>query len=569
VNEAAGTATLTVTKTGGTTQSHSVTYASASGTATAGADFTSVGPTQLTFASGVTTQSVVVNLLDDALYEGSSENFTVGLSSATGGATIGTASGTVTLTENDAAPTFTINNVSVNEGGTATLTVTKNNATALAHHVSYQSSNGNAIAGSDYTAIPLTQFTFAPGDVSKTIIVSAISDGAFETGEFYNVVLSGADNGASISSGTGVVTINETNNAPSFSISPVTLAENGGSMGFTITKSGSTTLDHSVSYSTSNGSATAGQDYTAVSSSHTFTAGESSSGFSVILATDGTYEGNETFTITLSSPTNGAVIATPTVTNTITDSNNPPEFAITGASFSEGAGTVSVTITKTGSTALTHDVSYSNNGGTAIAGTDYTPFSGTLSFGPSETSKTFPMAITDDAAVEGNESVIVQLSSPTNGAYFVSPGTTTLTILDNEAANTININDVMIQGTTGGYTTQGVYHLTSGGDVVVDAPPGCSPNCGDVGDWIAPKSSISNYQARAINNGCSYTGGVSMLFGTWYNLSGSPQWGESISTPEPTTGSDSCTLTIQISAVANPTAILDSATISFNLWTGE
>jgi hypothetical protein len=48
----------------------------------------------------------------------------------------------------------------------------------------------------------------------------------------------------------------------------------------------------------------------------------------------------------------------------------------------------------------------------------------------------------------------------------------------------------------------------------------------------------------------------------------SPQWGELLQSQDPTTVSDNCTVTVQISAVANPAVILDSATVSFNLWTG-
>jgi hypothetical protein len=59
-----------------------------------------------------------------------------------------------------------------------------------------------------------------------------------------------------------------------------------------------------------------------------------------------------------------------------------------------------------------------------------------------------------------------------------------------------------------------------------------------------------------------------VAFNTWFNLSASPQWGESSSRPEPTTGGDSRTMTIQISAIANLTVILDSATVTFQLWTG-
>jgi hypothetical protein len=133
--------------------------------------------------------------------------------------------------------------------------------------------------------------------------------------------------------------------------------------------------------------------------------------------------------------------------------------------------------------------------------------------------------------------------------------------------NTININDVSLEGTTGTYNTQAIYQLTALGDVSGSAPS-CTPSCGDMGDWITPKTNTGNYQARAINNGCTYTSGVSLAFNTWYSMTGAPQWGLNVSSVEPGTAGEACSMTIQITAVANPSVILDSATVSFNIWTG-
>ncbi len=133
--------------------------------------------------------------------------------------------------------------------------------------------------------------------------------------------------------------------------------------------------------------------------------------------------------------------------------------------------------------------------------------------------------------------------------------------------NTISISDVSLEGSWGTYSNQAVYQLASTGDIVASAVS-CNPSCGSLGSWISPKSNFSSYQARAINNGCVYTGWVSLLFNTWYNLSVSPQWGSSISSIEPGTVSEFCTMTIQISAVSNPSVILDSATVTINIWTG-
>src|SRR5262249_25885524 len=73
----------------------------------------------------------------------------------------------------------------------------------------------------------------------------------------------------------------------------------------------------------------------------------------------------------------------------------------------------------------------------AVRGNDYTATSGTLTFGIGETTKTFTISILDDQLVEGNETINLALSAPTNGSTLGSPTTATLTIVDNDTTGTI------------------------------------------------------------------------------------------------------------------------------------
>ena len=95
VSETAGTVTITVVRTGGSDGTVIVDYATANGSATAPADYMSVSGT-LTFADGVTTQTFTVPIVADGFTE-PDEAFSINLSNATGGATIGTATATVTI----------------------------------------------------------------------------------------------------------------------------------------------------------------------------------------------------------------------------------------------------------------------------------------------------------------------------------------------------------------------------------------------------------------------------------------------------------------------------------------
>ncbi|HEX8254232.1 MAG TPA: Calx-beta domain-containing protein [Thermoanaerobaculia bacterium] len=101
VDEAAGTVSITVTRTGGSEGTVTVDYTTANGTATAPGDFTQTSGT-LTFGPGVTTQTIVVPLTNNDAAE-ANETFTVTLTNPTGGATLGQSTTTITITDTDAA----------------------------------------------------------------------------------------------------------------------------------------------------------------------------------------------------------------------------------------------------------------------------------------------------------------------------------------------------------------------------------------------------------------------------------------------------------------------------------
>lgn len=113
---------------------------------------------------------------------------------------------------------------------------------------------------------------------------------------------------------------------------------------------------------------------------------------------------------------------------------NTPGFSVNDVAVTEG-GALVFTVTKTGATLLTHAVSYATANGTAIAGSDYTAKSGTLTFTMNETSKNVSVSTTPDATYEANETLYLNLSNPTSGA----------TISDGQGVGTINNDDPFIQ----------------------------------------------------------------------------------------------------------------------------
>ncbi|MEN9743373.1 MAG: hypothetical protein RLZZ65_1178, partial [Bacteroidota bacterium] len=111
---------------------------------------------------------------------------------------------------------------------------------------------------------------------------------------------------------------------PTMSINDVTVGEAAGTATLTVTLSAASTSIINVNYTTSNGTALSGTDYTTTTGSLTIPAGQTSVTFTIPILNDATYESTESFTVTLTDPTNVSILdASGTVTITDNDSNAP------------------------------------------------------------------------------------------------------------------------------------------------------------------------------------------------------------------------------------------------------
>ncbi|HEY2975682.1 MAG TPA: carboxypeptidase regulatory-like domain-containing protein [Pyrinomonadaceae bacterium] len=108
------------------------------------------------------------------------------------------------------------------------------------------------------------------------------------------------------------------------------------------------------------------------------------------------------------------------------------EFSAASYSVSEGTRTISVTVSRSGDTSGAAEVIYSATDGSAQQRSDVIPVIGRLSFEPNETSKTFIIFITDDAYVEGDENLTLELSDVVGG-FLGTNSTAKLTITDNDS----------------------------------------------------------------------------------------------------------------------------------------
>jgi YD repeat-containing protein len=328
------------------------------------------------------------------------------------------------------AAVVSVSDATAAEGGALVFTVTRSVNTSAAISLNYATSNGTATAPGDYTAASGV-VSFAIGEATKTFSVNTVPDSLFETSETVNVTLSNPPAGVTIGDGAGIGTISDTSVAPSFSINDMSSGE-GATLSFTITKSGSTTLSHNVTFQTANGSAIAGSDYAAQGpTTLTFAAGETTKSVAIATTQEAVYEANENFVVYLSAATGGATIGDSQGVGTINNDDAAPSFAINSASATEGQP-VNFTVTRSGATSFSHAVSFATANGTALAPPDYTSSSGNVVFQPNETTKTLTVATIGENFFEPNETLTMSISGPTNGAT-ISSATGTGTIVNDDA----------------------------------------------------------------------------------------------------------------------------------------
>ena len=450
LTEAAANLNFTVTLSGQSSQTVTANYATADGSATAGNDYTSATGT-VTFAPGVVSQIVSVGILADTTNE-YDETFSVTLTSPSN-ATLGTATGTMLINDDDALPSISLGDASsTNETAASTnLVATLSAASGKPITVDYATSDGTATAGSDYTAGTGT-ITFAPGVTTQNIAVGVLADTTDEVNETVTVTLSNPSE-VTLNDATGVLTITDDDSAPSVSIADFTTSDEAGvphSIAVTLSAASSQTI--TVDFATADGSATATNDYVSATGTLTFNPGDTSKIISVTIIQDALDETNETFDIDLSNSTN-ASISDATGTVTITDDEGTPTLTIADVTTAdETAANLTATVTLSGVSSQTVTVDFATADATATVTADYSATTGTLTFAPNVTTQTISIPILADSIDEENETFTVALSSPTNATVSVSAGTATMTITDDDAAPTISINDVSTADESAGNT---------------------------------------------------------------------------------------------------------------------
>ncbi|MFO1487033.1 MAG: Calx-beta domain-containing protein [Verrucomicrobiota bacterium] len=434
--EASSNAVITVLRTNGSSGTISVSYSTTAGTAAAGVNYTAVSGV-LTFGSGEMVKTFNLPLLENTLVQGS-VGLTLTLSNPTGGATLqGSPSRPVTIVDNDAGFAFASAAYVVSEtAGSVILNVQRLNNASGTMQVSYATTNGSAIAGTNYQSTSGV-LTFNVGETNKSINIPVLHDLHATSNLTFGVNLSNPTGGGQLTfpSSASVIVL-DAEAGLGFTSPTFTVTKSGTNAILTVFCSNPSAEPLAVNYASADGTAVAGTDYTPVSGTLSFTNGAVTNYIIVPIINNALVQGDLNFTVSLSGPTGaGQLISPSTATVTIVDINAGLSFSSPSYTVFKNAVTANINVFRTGYTNSTVSVNYATLDGSGTNGIDYTAVSGTLVFTNGQTNLSFSVPVTDSTTVQPDKTVLLQLSNPigTNGV-LVAPSAAVLTIRDNSGS---------------------------------------------------------------------------------------------------------------------------------------
>ena len=325
--------------------------------------------------------------------------------------------------------------------GNAVVKVVRVGGTKGTLSIGYSTANGTATAGSDYTASSGT-LVFADGETSKTILIPIANDGVSETDETVRLSLTNFTDLEMLGSYPVSTIVIHENNTPLqlYGLETSVIEGNSGTTNTIVTVylTAQTSRNVSVDYSSAGFTATSGVDFSPVSGTLNFAAGETEKNVSVPIIGDTRDEFNEEFGVNLSNPVNAALIFPPTVL--IIDDDPLPSLSITDIMVNEGnSGTTGAVfnVTLSAPSGKPVGIQFNTANGTATSGSDYTATSGFFSFTPGQTSRTITVQVIGDTTVEPNETFLVNLFNVQFATISKAQGIAT--VLDDEGQTPLQL----------------------------------------------------------------------------------------------------------------------------------
>ena len=341
-------------------------------------------------------------------------------------------------------PAISVSDATVQEaeGAVLVFTATLSHASSRTVTVDYTTSDGTAQAGSDYTAASGT-LTFNAGDTSQTVQVTVLTDSEDESQETLTLTLSNPSQ-ATLDDGTGTGTIENGESSSGTQEDPPAEDPPAETPVVLLTASfANVPADHDGSNFTFdlNFSENVNAGYARIQDD-AFTV----SGGAIASASRKTQGSNQGWTVEVDPAGNGSVsITLPETTDCdasgaiCTDDSRklsqstsatvagPPAISVSDATVQEAEGAVMVfTATLSHASSRTVTVDYATSDGTAVAGSDYTAASGTLTFNAGDTSQTVQVTVLTDSDDESQETLTLTLSNPSQATLDDATGTGTI-----------------------------------------------------------------------------------------------------------------------------------------------
>lgn len=149
-------------------------------------------------------------------------------------------------------------------------------------------------------------------------------------------------------------------------------------------------------------------------------------------------DNNARFRSVVTNSSGSATSAEATLTVLVAAAPSELRFSQTTHNANEGSRSIAIEVTRGGDLSTAATVRYATADQSALERKDYTTATGVLRFAPGESAKNITVFITDDAFVEANETFTVALSNPSPGTAIAAAGPAIVTIIENDATQTIN-----------------------------------------------------------------------------------------------------------------------------------
>ena len=398
------------------------------GSAIAGADYTSIISGRATIDIGKTSTEIMIDISDDSIVE-DIETFLVEISSPQPNIPISIARAKASIKIDDLPSLSIAGSSAAEKDGTISFLVTLSEAFP-GNDVSFDYKTieiaDSASADTDYTS-KAGRATIASGELTTSIFINLNDDSLVEDIETFLVEISNPHNATIDKNRARAIGTIEIDDKPILSITGSSASESAGSIKFRVSLSEAFPgNDVSFDYRTIAGSAMADIDYTSTSDTTSIKAGDTTAEIFIKITQDIYEESDEVFSVEISNPTNASIgkgLASGFITGEI------PILFITGGSAKESAGSIKFLVTL--SRKIEKDVSFdyeTRDTGSASADLDYTSINARATISSGSTTTDILIGIITDASTEDAETFIVEISNPSNATIDISQATGTIKI---------------------------------------------------------------------------------------------------------------------------------------------